>query len=73
MRQAGGGLSGIRMRGLIVVLWRAGLHIDEALRLTEVYLDERRGALLVCHRNGGKRREVGMDAWGWEHHAPMAG
>jgi integrase len=67
MRQAGGRLSAIRIRGLIVVLWRAGLRIDEALRLAEVDLDERRGALLVRHGKGGKRREVGMDAWGWEH------
>ena len=47
MRQAGARLGGIRMRGLIVVLWRAGLRIDEALRLTEVDLDEPRGVLLV--------------------------
>jgi hypothetical protein len=29
--------------GLIVVLWRAGLRINEALSLTETDLDERRG------------------------------
>jgi integrase len=70
MRQAGEGLGGIRMRALIVVLWRAGLRIDEALRLSEVDLDEGRGALLVRRGKGGKRREVGMDAWGWEHLRP---
>ena len=35
MRQAGDGRHGRRMRGLIVVLWRAGLRIHEALALTE--------------------------------------
>src|SRR5688500_18949914 len=47
MRQAGTGAHGARIRGLIVVLWRAGLRIQEALSLTELDLDEQRGALLV--------------------------
>jgi integrase len=53
-------------RGLIVVMWRAGLRISEALALTESDLDLDRGAVLVRHGKGDKRREVGMDAWGWE-------
>jgi hypothetical protein len=44
MRSAGHGTRGARLRGLIVVLWRAGLRIHEALLLTEHDLDERRGA-----------------------------
>jgi integrase len=32
----------------------------------EADLDHRRGALLVRHGKGGRRREVGMDAWAWE-------
>ncbi|MDQ3090438.1 MAG: tyrosine-type recombinase/integrase, partial [Actinomycetota bacterium] len=67
MRQAGDGVHGDRVRGVIVVLWRAGLRIQEALTLAESDLDERRGALLVRHGKGDKRREVGMDEWGWEH------
>ena len=67
MRQAGERVHGDRVRGLIVVLWRAGLRIQEALALTESDLDERRGALLVRHGKGEKRREIGMDDWGWEH------
>ena len=67
MRQAGEHVHGDRVRGLVVVLWRAGLRIQEALALTESDLDERRGALLVRHGKGDKRREVGMDDWGWEH------
>ena len=39
MRCAGDGLHGDRARGLIVVLWRAGLRIQEALDLSELDLD----------------------------------
>ena len=44
-----------------VILWRAGLRIQEALDLTEADLDQRRGSLLVRRGQGGRRREVGMD------------
>jgi integrase len=47
MRSAGDGIHGRRLRGLIVVLWRAGLRIHEALALAEADLDARRGSLLV--------------------------
>ncbi len=47
MRAAGDGPHGRRLRGLIVILWRAGLRIREALALAEADLDPRRGALLV--------------------------
>jgi site-specific recombinase XerD len=67
MRVAGEGVAGDRMRGLIVVLWRAGLRIQEALDLYERDLEPRRGAHLVRSGKGGRRREVGMDDWGWEH------
>jgi site-specific recombinase XerD len=43
MRAAGDGAHGLRLRGLIVVLWRAGLRIQEALVLGEADLDQRRG------------------------------
>jgi site-specific recombinase XerD len=35
MRAAGDGAHGRRLRGLILILWRAGLRIQEALALTE--------------------------------------
>jgi site-specific recombinase XerD len=70
MRAAGDGAHGRRLRGLIVILWRAGLRIQEALALAEADLDRRRGALLVRRGKGGRRREVGMDAWGWEELQP---
>jgi integrase len=66
MRAAGDRPHGRRLRALIVLLWRAGLRIHEALALTEGDLDQRRGSLLIRHGKGGRRREVGLDAWGWE-------
>ena len=70
MRTAGDGVHGRRLRGLIVVLWRAGLRIHEALALTEADLDARRGSLLVRRGKGWRRREVGMDDWAFEQLAP---
>jgi integrase len=70
MRAAGDSPEGVRLRGVIVVLWRAGLRISEALALTESDLDPVRGAVTVRHGKGGKRREVGMDRWAWEHLDP---
>ena len=70
MSAAGDRAHGRGLRGLIVILWRAGLRIREALALAEADLDHRRGALLVRPGKGGRRREVGMDAWGWEELQP---
>ena len=70
MRHAGTGLHAARLRALIVVLWRAGLRIHEALALSEAELDQRRRSLLVRHGKGGRRREVGMDDWAWEQLRP---
>jgi integrase len=70
MRRAGDSVHGRRLRGLIVVLWRAGLRICEALALAEADLDRRRGSLLVRRGKGGRRREVGMDDWAWEQLEP---
>ena len=65
MRQAGDNRHGHRLNALIVVLWRAGLRIHEALSLAETDLDQRRGSILVRHGKNDRRREVGMDARGW--------
>ena len=70
MRQAGDGIFGLRVRGLIVVLWRAGLRISEGLALAESDLDAARGSILVRRGKGGRRREIGMDPWGWEQLRP---
>jgi site-specific recombinase XerD len=60
----------VRLRGVIVILWRAGLRISEPLTLAESDLDRNRGAVLVRHGKGGKRREVGMDRRAWEQLTP---
>jgi integrase len=52
MRAAGDDADAVRLRGLIVVLWRAGLRICEALALTESDLDPSRGAILIRHGKG---------------------
>ena len=67
MRAAGDGAHGLRVRALVAVLWRAGLRISEALALTESDVDPRRGSVLVRHGKGDKRREAGMDDWGFDH------
>ena len=70
MRHTGENRQGWRLRAIIVVLWRAGLRVQEALALTEHDLDARRGSLLVRRGKGGRRREVGMDEWAWEQVRP---
>ena len=70
MREAGVSVYGVRLRGLVSLLWRSELRIGEALALTESDLDRERGAILVRSGKGGKRREIGMDPWGWEQLAP---
>jgi hypothetical protein len=47
-----------------------GLRIQEALDLTELDLDPRRGSVLVRRGKGGRWREVGMDDWGFEQLEP---
>ncbi len=70
MRAAGDRREGARLRALIVILWRAGLRIGEALALSETDLDRTRGAVLVRRGKGGRRREAGMDRWAWEQLQP---
>ena len=70
MRAAGAGPDGVRLRALVVLLWRAGFRIGEALALAETDLDSRRGAVLIRRGKGDKRREVGMDSWAWEQLEP---
>jgi site-specific recombinase XerD len=67
MRAAGVHAHGLPARALIAVIWRGGLRISEALAVTESDVDARRGSVLVRHGKGDKRREAGMDDWGFEH------
>jgi site-specific recombinase XerD len=54
---------------VIIIMWRAGLRISEALALTETDLDRQRGAVLIRAGKGCRRREVGMDRWGWDRYS----
>ena len=66
MRQAGHDRHGLRIRALTAVLWRGGLRISESLALNETDIDARRGSLMIRHGKGDKRREAGMDPFGFE-------
>lgn len=61
MCAAGDNPHGRRLRGLIVILWRAGLRIQEALTLTEADLDQSRGAVLV--RRGNWASAAARSSW----------
>jgi site-specific recombinase XerD len=50
MSAVGDRADGHRLRALVVLLWRAGLRISEALSLQESDLDRTRGAVLVHGR-----------------------
>jgi site-specific recombinase XerD len=54
MRHTADDRHGWRVRAMIVVLWRAGLRVQEALALAEHDLDPRRGSILVRHGKGGR-------------------
>jgi site-specific recombinase XerD len=53
--------TGIRNRALIVVMYRAGLRLSEALALRPKDIDSDAGAVTVLHGKGDKRRVVGLD------------
>ena len=60
MRVARNAPYGNRLNGLIVVLWRAGLRINEALSLIESDLEQRRGSIL-----SGTARTIDVVWSGW--------
>jgi len=54
--------TGIRNRALIVMMYRGGLRIAEALSLSPKDLDAERGTVRVLRGKGQKARTVGLDA-----------
>jgi site-specific recombinase XerD len=58
-------ITGVRNRALIVVLYRAGLRISEALSLLPKDLDPKANTLRVLHGKGDKCRVAGLDAGAW--------
>ena len=57
--------TGVRNRALIVVLYRAGLRISEALALYPKDLDAQASTIRVLHGKGDHDRVVGLDAGAW--------
>lgn len=53
-----------RNRALIVVLWRSGLRISEALALHPHHVDLEQGAIRILHGKGDQARTVGLDRGG---------
>lgn len=53
--------TGLRNRALIVVLYRGGLRLSEALALRPKDVDAAAGSVTVLHGKGDKRRTVGLD------------
>jgi site-specific recombinase XerD len=60
-----GSLTGKRDRAMIVLLWRSGLRITEALELRERDLNHSTGTIRIRRGRNGKSRTVGMDDAGW--------
>ena len=69
MRHASEDPHGWRLRAMLVMLWRGGHSVQEALALSEHDLDPRRGSVVVRHGKGGRRRERD-GPWGWENLRP---
>lgn len=53
--------TGIRNRSLIVVLWRTGLRISEALALMPKDVDRAQGILHILRGKGDRQRSVALD------------
>jgi site-specific recombinase XerD len=53
--------TGIRNRALIMIMYRAGLRISEALDLKPSDVDPQRGTVRVLHGKGDKARTVSLD------------
>ncbi len=62
MHAAGEDHDAIRLRGLIIVLWRAGLRINEALALTESDLNLHRGAIWCAAAKAASAARSGWTA-----------
>jgi site-specific recombinase XerD len=57
--------TGVRNRALIVVLYRAGLRINEALGILPKDLDFNASTIRVLQGKGSTSRTVGLDAGAW--------
>ena len=63
LRYMGRGPCGHRNRALVVLMWRSGLRIAEALALHPKDIDPAGGTVTILSGKGGRRRQVGVDAY----------
>lgn len=70
MRACGDTVSGRRTRAMILVMWRTGVRISEALDLHEPDLNEHANTVFVRSGKGKKSRIIGMDDFGFQHLRP---
>jgi site-specific recombinase XerD len=63
LARLGRGPCGIRNRALVVLLWRSGLRIAEALALYPKDIDRAAGTVTVLRGKGGRRRQVAIDSY----------
>ena len=61
LKACGRGAAGRRNRALLILLWRGGLRVSEALDLMPKDVDLERGEIRVLHGKGDKDRIVGLD------------
>ena len=61
LRVCNRGATGARNRALIVLLWRGGIRIGEALALRPGDLNVKAGQVRIRRGKGGKPRTVGLD------------
>lgn len=57
--------TGVRNRALVILLWRAGLRVQETLDLRPKDLDPAAGTIRILEGKGRKARVVGMDPAAW--------
>ena len=57
--------TGIRNRALLILLWRGGLRVSEALALKSKDLDAQQGTIRVLEGKGRKARTIGLDPESW--------
>ena len=73
LRACNRGPTGARNRALLVVLWRGGLRIAEALALRPVDLDAAAGLVRVRRGKSGRKREDGLQRMSGKSKASLGG
>jgi integrase/recombinase XerD len=61
LEQLAAGYLGARNRALVVILWRCGLRVEEALALAPHDIDLHDRTLLVRHGKNNRQRSLGLD------------